>query len=158
MDKASKWAVGWRAVSAAQQRVNSNTSGSLLWGCVVYSCLSSLSLSSTSPAIEPSSPPPSPPSPSGNAHFLPLAPPRSPAGRRGGGGAEEEMLGGAVQCHSRMCARAHERSKKDLQKSFWISVAQERGNRGATNKISSCLDAAFHLGVVYNKDTFINWQ
>lgn len=100
-------------VRTIQQRVNLNSSCALLWGCVVYSCLSSLSLSSTSPAIEPSSLPPSRQTPSGNAYFLPLAPPHPPAGRWG---VEQGRKCAAMQCHrlsmgaaiwcDRMCARA----------------------------------------------------
>lgn len=58
-----------------QPRVNPNSFSSLLWGCVVYSCLSCLSLSSTSPAIEPSSP--LPPTDLLRKHILPASGPTS---------------------------------------------------------------------------------
>ncbi len=49
---------------------------SLLWGCIVYSCLSCLRLSSTSPAIEPSSP--LPPADPLRKHILPASGSTSP--------------------------------------------------------------------------------
>lgn len=85
-----------------QQRVNFYSFSSLLWGCVVYSCLSCLRLSSTSPAIEPSSPPP--PTDPLRKHILPASgstsPPSSQMKRR-----EQEGRGGKAgvkrkkKCH-----------------------------------------------------------
>lgn len=80
-----------------QQRVNFYSFSSLLWGCVVYSCLSCLCLSSTSPAIEPSSP--LPPTDPRRKHILPASgsssPPSSQMERRG----EEEMQEWKGMCH-----------------------------------------------------------
>lgn len=99
--------IRWLTARTVQQRVNLNGSCALLWGCVVYSCLSSLSLSSTSPAIEPSSPPHKPPQETHTSCPWPHLTPQQGDGEwsRGGNalqcsvtGSQWPQLFGATEC------------------------------------------------------------